>query len=65
MESSRRSPKPGVVMLATRAVRSGLLATNHSSRLVKPSSCASRSGSSVSTAKSGIRPTAERIFNCV
>ena len=55
--------RAGVFMLATCCVRSGRLSMNQSSRRLKAGRRSSVSASSVSTAKSGIRPTIERIFS--
>ena len=63
MARRRRSPTPGFAAIATCSRNSGWLSTNHCIRRVNPLSLSTTSGSSVSTAKSGISPTMERAFS--
>jgi hypothetical protein len=62
-DSSRRSPRPGSCQRDTSCASPGRFLRNQSSRSLNSGSCASRSGSSVSTANSGIRPTIERTLS--
>ncbi|MEC9156579.1 MAG: hypothetical protein VYB77_00450 [Planctomycetota bacterium] len=60
-EKSRRSPRPGTFQRETRSQRSGRFSKNHSSRSLNWGTLARVSGSSTSTANSGINPTIEWI----
>ena len=63
-DSSRRSPRPGSSQRETSSARSGRCLQKPLQRAaVKSGSCSSNSGSSVSTANSGISPTIERTFS--
>ena len=55
-------PEPGSSNRETRLANSGRLRRNHVIRRANPGIWSERSGSSVSTASSGIRPTIERTF---
>ena len=61
-DSRRRSPAPHSCQRETSLARSGRCFRNHSIRAVKSGSSFNSSGSSVSTANSGISPTIERIL---
>jgi len=63
MDRSRRTPPPDALTVSRFARNSGRLSMNHCMRRVKPGSRSITSGSSVSTAKSGISPTIERTLS--
>ena len=62
-ESSRRSPRPGSNHRDTSPARSARLSSTHRSRAANAGIFASNSGSSTSTANSGISPTIDRTFS--